>query len=101
MLFRRPYAVVSFPEENDAMFVVPVSWLSNSTDTTGLYSCRWPKDNAQKASRKLKDPSDDWETHKAHVVHFSSMFFLFIYFPIFMNYKFVSGLLAVIFYFLA
>lgn len=70
-LFRRPFAVVQFPDEGNTLAIIASSWLI-STEQQGIYLRRWPLSNAEKATKKLKNPGADWSTYKAKLIHSSS-----------------------------
>ena len=49
------YAIVSFKDENNEMYAIPMSWLTKSKN-----SCYWPKQSNDAKAKILKaDPPND------------------------------------------
>lgn len=67
------FVVVKFPEENESLFVVPLTWIQSTS--SGIL-CRWPPVgmSARKAAKNRVLPTDEWETFNAVPVHYSSKY---------------------------
>lgn len=70
----RPFIVVSFPEENSALSIIPSSWIIKSEDKT---FCWWPSttSNVKKLVKRMREPNSDWLKVPVKVIHYCRKLF--------------------------